>query len=283
MTNDILQASSIKDYMITNKYGGDHGLVICFGDPSMFAVYALAKNKLHKVCGNLVLLDVGKSNISKPNTIESIIRSFVENKHNDTLPSLYVFEAMIQHENNSSTVETTVQNKRKRSVSQHATESSFVFTDALVYDNTLVESRPLIERRNLLSSFINTFNLLNIDSSLSFDVSQVVKACTWSDVLEKRNKSFIAKPLIGSLLESKSYKITFHEQITINFKVQHVPLKRLFYLYVIGSPSQVISAKTLNNKYSVDHFGYSLISGNVSTNADKYLLYVSPYIKESYV
>ena len=258
MTNDILQVSSIKDYLITNKYTGDHGLIICFGTPESYAIYSLTKNKLSKICGTLVLLDIGKHNSNKPHTIESIIRSFVENEHNDALPTIHIFESMIQDE----------------------PKHSFVLTDVLIYSDALVESEPLLERRKIMSEFISSFGLSNDDAS--FDVSHIVKAVTWSDVLEKRNKSFIAKPLTGSLLDSKSYKITFHEQITINFKVQYVPLKRLFYLYVIGNPTQVIMAKTLNNKYSVDHFGYSLISGNVPTT-DKYLLYVSPYVKESYV
>ena len=255
MTNDILQTVMLKDFMITNKYVGSHGLIVCFGDsPSLFAIYTLTNNELTKIAGDLVLLSIGRVDNSQ-STIANIIKSFIENKHDDNLPSLYVFEAMITN------------------------KKSYVLTDSLIYNNQLITSKPLIERKQLITDFIDNFKL-------PFTNASVVKPASWSDILEKRDKSYIVKPLNAPLLESKIYKITFHEQITINFKLQHVPLKRVFYLYTVGTISQVINSKTLNNKYSIDHFGYSLIGGNVSTispNEPKYLLYVSPYIKESYI
>ena len=256
MTNDILQVSSIRDYMITNKYPGKHSLIICFGSPSHYVIYSLTENKIINICGDLHLLNIGKINNNDPNTIESIIRSFSENKHIDYLPPISCFESMVSDNN-----------------------SEYILTDCLIYDNELIQSKCLIERKKVIDEFIKTFNLSTV-----FINAKVLKPSSWSDVLEKRNKSYIAKPLNEPLFDSKVYKITFYEQITINFKVEHVPLKRLFYLYVIGNINQVVEAKTLTNKYSVDHFGYSLINNqSITNNNDVYLLYVSPYIKESYV
>ena len=268
MTNDILQVSSIKDYMITNKYKGKHSLIVCFGEINQFVIYSLTENKITNICGDLHLLNIGKINHNVPNTIESIIRSFTENKHIDYLPTISVFESMSNDETNEN-----------------------ILTDTLIYDNELIQAKPLIERKKYIDDFINQYKLANN----GFINAKVLKANSWNDILEKRNKSYIAKPLNEPLFEAKTYKITFYEQITINFKVEHVPIKRLFYLYVIGSISQVVEAKTITNKYSIDHFGYSLIGSNCSScgggnslnnlnnSSEVYLLYVSPYVKESYV
>ena len=250
MTNDILQLANIKDYLITLKYSGNHSMIIVFGDADKYIIYELTNESLNKLAGTLNILSVGKE-VQPPSTIESIIKSFNENKHIDFLPSLYAFEAM-------------------------TSDNQVILTDTIIYDNDLVQSNHLIERRNLITKFIDSFGL-----SKTFNIAPIAKANGWSDILEKRNKPYICKPINEPLFGSKIYKITYHEQITINFKVMYVPLKRVFYLYVVGNPSQVIEAKTINNKYSINHFGYSLLTYNSNNEAN--LLYVSPYIRESYI
>ena len=83
MTNDVLQASSIKDFMITKRYSGDHAMLVVFGDSNKFIIYGLTKTKLTKIAGDLHLLNIGKH--QNPNSsiksIEDIIHSFTENKH----------------------------------------------------------------------------------------------------------------------------------------------------------------------------------------------------------
>ena len=258
MTNDILQTVSIRDFMITNKYTGFHSLIIVFGDESNYIIYELNDKSLNKVAGTLNIINIGKDNSTNQSTIDSIINSFNENKHIDYLPQINAFESMTTHDN------------------------KFILTDTLIYNNELVQSKPLIKRREYIDNFINTFQL----PDNRFSLASIVKANSWSDILEKKNKPYICKPLNESLFDSKIYKITFHEQITINFKVMYVPIKRLFYLYVIGDLNQVIESKTINNKYSTSHFGYSpltLYNTSIAETNNIYLLYVSPYIKESYV
>lgn len=249
LTNDVLQQSSIKDYIITNKYSGNHSMLIIYGEPGNYIAYNLEQTKLNKVAGNLSILNIGKP-VNDEHNIESLLKAFNENKHIDYLPTMYVFEAM--------------------------TNDKFILTDTIVYENTLVQDQNLTQRRKYITNFISEFKLPD-----KFMFAPIVKSNTWSDVLEKKDKSFICKPINEPLFDSKIYKITYHEQITINFKVMYVPIKRVFYLYVIGDPKEVIEAKTINNKYSNNHFGYSLLNSN--TPNECYLLYVSPYMKESYI
>ena len=255
MTNDVLQLANIKDYLITTKYSSNHSMVIVFGSPEKYIVYELTNDSLNKLTGSLNILNIGKE-ISQSSTIDSIVKSFNENKHIDYLPTIYAFEAMTSANN-------------------------YILTDAIVYDNTLVQDKPLLARREHISNFIKDFKL-----SDEFTLAPQAKANNWGDILEKRNKPYICKPLNEPLFDSKIYKITYHEQITFNFKVMYVPIKRVFYLYVLGDVNHVIEAKTINNKYSTSHFGYSLLTLSNTPNVDStnvYLLYVSPYIRESYV
>ena len=95
-------------------------------------------------------------------------------------------------------------------------------------------------------------------------------------IICKQNKS--------SLFSSKIYKIKDNKSSTIDFKICYVPQKNVFYLYVIGNIEQIIKNKSLTNKFSMDHFGYSLVTlSGKSNNQDVYILYVSPFMKDSFI
>ena len=249
MTNDILHNLSIKNVCINYKYNGSKSLFICFGSSNeSFEIYSLTDKNIKRIVGNLDILSISED--KKPSSIKHIIDSFVENKHNYKVPPIYVFEG--------------IENK------------NYVFLDTIIFNNELVESKPLQERRAYIYEFFDTFNL-----GESFISPDDLKFNSWSNLLEQKTNSYIIKPLTTSIFNSTTYKIIFHEQVMIKFKVEHVPSKRLFYLYTLGNIDQIINSKTIQNRYSSDHFGYLLTDFNSSSDM-KYLLYISPYIKDSF-
>ena len=249
MTNDILHSLSIKNFCTDYNYNGSKALFVCFGSCESYVLYSLTNKNIKRISGNLDILSIGKENTTT--SIVHIIDSFIENKHNYKVPSIYVFEG-IENE-------------------------TYIFLDTIIFNNELVESKIFQDRKAYIYEFFDTFNL-----NESFVSTDNIKINGWSNLLEQKANSYILKPLTTSIFESTTYKIMFHEQITIKFKVEHIPSKRLFYLYTIGNINQVINSKTINNKYSSDHFGYLLTDFDSSTDM-KYLLYVSPYIKESFI
>ena len=249
MTNDILHTLSIKNFCINYKYNGSKTLFVCFGSSDeSYVIYSLTNKNIKRISGHLDMLSIGKE--SKPSSIAHIIDSFIENKHNCKAPPIYVFEG--------------IENEK------------YMFLDTIIFNNELVESKILQERKAYIYEFFDTFNL-----NESFVSTDNIKINTWSNLLDQKMNSYVIKPLTTSIFNSTTYKIAFHEQIAIKFKVEHVPSKRLFYLYTMGNINQVINSKTINNKYSSDHFGYLLTDFDSSTDM-KYLLYISPYIKESF-
>lgn len=282
LTNNMLRSLKIRDFSFSFKLVGEHTIIAIFGNlesvivnESTIDIYAITESEMKHIYGNLNFMKK-KEDTKGKNKICNRLRSFVTNDQSDQLPQLTLFEA-------------------------EYSKSTYVLLDTLFYCSNSVENQPLTNRIEYINrfvsiqnKFINNYFIENFifnsdDISWNYLINHIENNKIEDKTLNHITNIFqidgiICKPNKSPLFSSKIYKIKNDKSSTIDFKICYVPLKKVFYLYVIGNTDQIIKNKSLTNKFSVDHFGYSLVSSfGASNGKDVYILYVSPFMKNSFI
>ena len=251
LTNDVLQTLNLSDYVITNKQKGDRTLLVIFENTS--SIYIITEEYIKLIHGTPILnIDYDKRN-NLNSTIQNTINNITKSKNNLYVSQVSIFDAILY-------------------------ENTLYVTDVMIKNNKLVSTQPYNVRfTDEISLMFNQFKINDYSVKISSILTNIT---SWNELITSK-KSFICKPINEPLLTSKIYKISYRENITFDFKTVYVPIKHVFYLYSLGQVSNSIESKTINNKYSPEHFGYSMISSNASKNV--MLLYASPYMRNSFI
>ena len=282
LTNNALRSLKIQDFSFSFKLIGEHTIIAIFGNlesiiinESTIDIYTITESGINHIYGDLNFMKK-KQDVNGKNKIYNRLRSFVANDQSDQLPSLTLFEA-------------------------EYSKGTYVLLDTLLYCSNNIEKQPLEDRIGYIEKFISIQNefikncfITNFtfnpdDISWSYLMNHIENNNIDNEVLNHITDKFqtdgiICKPNKSSLFSKKIYKIKNNKSSTIDFKICYIPLKKVFYLYVIGDTDQIIKNKSLTNKFSIDHFGYSLISSFGTPNGKNvYILYVSPFMKDSFI
>lgn len=282
LTNNMLRSLKIRDFSFSFKLVGEHTIIAIFGNlenvtvnESTVDIYAITESEINHIYGNLNFMKK-KEDTKGKNKIYNRLRSFVTNDQSDQLPPLTLFEA-------------------------EYSKGTYVLLDTLFYCSNSIENQPLINRMEYINKFvliqnkfINSCFITNFifnpnDISWNYLINHIENNKIEDKALNHITNKFqtdgiICKPNKSPLFSSKIYKIKNDKSSTIDFKICYVPSKKVFYLYVIGNTDQIIKNKSLTNKFSIDHFGYSLLSSiGTSNGKDVYILYVSPFMKNSFM
>lgn len=282
LTNNMLRSLKIRDFSFSFKLVGEHTIIAIFGNlesvtvnESTIDIYAITESEINRIYGDLNFMKK-KEDTKGKNKICNRLRSFVTNDQSDQLPPLTLFEA-------------------------EYSKGTYVLLDTLFYCSNSIENQPLINRMEYINKFIliqnkfiNNCFIANFvfnpsDISWNYLINHIennkIEDKTLNYITNKfQTDGIICKPNKSPLFSSKIYKIKNNKSSTIDFKICYIPSKKVFYLYVIGNTDQIIKNKSLTNKFSVDHFGYSLVSSfGISNGKDVYILYVSPFMKNSFI
>lgn len=282
LTNNMLRSLKIQDFSCSFKLVGVHTIIAIFGNlesidinESTINIYAITESGINHIYGNLNFMKK-KQEVNGKNKICNRLRSFITNDQSDQLPVLTLFEA-------------------------EYSKGTYVLLDTLLYCSNNIEKQPLVNRMGYIEKFISIQNkfiknyfitnfIFNSDDiSWSYLIDHIENNKINNEVLNHITDKFqtdgiICKSNKSSLFSSKIYKIKSNKSSTIDFKICYIPLKKVFYLYVIGDTTQIIKNKSLTNKFSIDHFGYSLLSSVGTPNGKNvYILYVSPFMKDSFI
>lgn len=294
LTNNMLRSLKIQDFSFSFKLVGEHTIIAIFGDlknmeninESFVDIYSITESSINHIYGGLNFMKK-KQQVKGKNKIYNRLRSFITSDQLDQLPPLTLFEAEYSND-------------------------TYVLLDTLFYCSYNVEKQPLTDRINYINEFVSKQNLFienhfimnfifdSDNISWNYLINHIKNKTENNDAAYKmsahetkllniitdkfQTDGIICKPNKSSLFSSKIYKIKDDTSSTIDFKICYVPLKKVFYLYVIGNTDQIIKNKSLTNKFSLEHFGYSLMTlFGTSNNKDVYILYVSPFMKNSFM
>lgn len=118
---------------------------------------------------------------------------------------------------------------------------------------------------NISNSVIHSTINSNVHSTSSV-LSNSVMHSTINGILCQIN----SKNTLNNII----YKV-YTDECIINFEVHYIKVKNIFYLYVFGNTSNIIKRTSILNKYSTEHFGYSLFNNASIQNG--HILFISPY------
>lgn len=172
---------------------------------------------------------------------------------------------------------------------------TYYVIDMYMYNSNVIDSHSYTERMKFAEKYISE---CTSDHSLSIKLIPFLKCKSWDDIDDyshvfKREidgntinvDGVICRLAKSTYLSPECYIHKDPKHCSINFKIIYVPLKHSFYLYVEDSINKVIKSTSIVNKYSQEHFGYSLINhlynsrrkGKKIDTSDKYILFMSPY------
>ena len=277
LTNNTLKTLNFQDYSFSFKLVGEHVIIAVFGDSSKdsssFIIYSITESTLKHIHGNLHFLE------TKPKSQDKIInrlKSYMINYQNDQVPELSLFEAEYSQSNDTYALIDTIMFMSDNVEAQtypvrQSYISKFLSSKDSFISQHFVENYTFDEEKTSWNYFIN---FVKNDSSMFMNDYKYI-----TDIF--KTDGIVCKSKNSSLFSSKLYKIKSKVATTIDFKLCYNHIKKLFYLYVIGDVEQVIKSKSLTNKHSIEHFGYSLLSP--TSTKDVYILYVSPFMKNSFM
>lgn len=278
MTNGILQNLNISNYAFSYRINGEHSiLAVIINDnhkesisKSDILILSIADGNMKHVYGSLDILNQSIDNYpaNEDEMIPRRLVSFMMQEDKTIAPLVYVFEA------------------------EHITKKNeYILIDTLLYKSKNMINNVFLDRitcidkfmrlnNNFIKSRISKNKLIDVHGKTIDDILLTLYNKEREDVLD--TSCLVCKQTDVPLPESIVYKIKSNASLlSIDFKMCYVPRKKAFYLYVTGMLKNVIKNKTLMNEMSIEHFGYSLI--NTQGNREVYLLFVSPYMKNSHI
>lgn len=290
LTNNVLKGLDFHKFSFSFKLMGEHVMVVVFGGANndssddSISIYTISETSLKHIYGNLNILE---TTFNTQSQIVNRIKSFIINSQNDQLPEISVFEAEYSEKGGG----------------------VYALLDTLFYMSNNVEQQPLSIRQSYIMKFLSSrdpFISNHFVENYTFDeertswnyfINFVVghggcggEACASTSQQSSEYEyitslfkvdGIVCKSKDTPLLSSKIYKIKNKVSTTIDFKIQYNHIKKIFYLYVVGNVEQIIKSKSLSNKLSMEHFGYSLLSPTNTKGV--YILYISPFMKNSFM
>lgn len=279
MTNGIMNNINVNDFSYSYRINGEHVILAVIinrnhGDSilkSDILILSIADEYLKHVYGSLDIFikePVDDAYIDENKIIPRRLMNFIMPEDKTISPLVYVFEA--------------------ESISD---DNSFILLDTLLYKSKNMMNNILTDRLSCLDKFLkleNKFIRKHISKNEPIDLSitstnHIISALhknSTNSILD--TSCIVCKQIEAPLSESLVYKIKKDiSSLSIDFKICYVQRKKSFYLYTTGYIRNVIKEKTILNDMSIEHFGYSLI--NMHSNKEVYLLFVSPYMKNSHI
>ena len=252
LTNDVLQTLNIENYTIVRKTKGTRAILVLFHDTAS-TCFAVSCEKLVEIHGSLHNID----NMILIPTVSNVINSMLSSGSKLYIPNVTMLDVLLIN-------------------------NTIIITDVIIYDNKAMTNETHTKRvMKPITQLVDEIqsNWLT-GTKWTVEGPQFVHPKDWATLINSK-ESYICKPIDQPLLSSTIYKLSYHKHITFNFKIIFVPIKNVFYLYTIGKPSQSIESKTVNNRYSTEHFGYTIVTSPNMQSA--YMLYASPYMRDSYI
>ena len=285
LTNSMIHTLNPSDFVFTHKIIGEHVIVAIFGDiehvenselldsslnSSLISIYSLSDSSINHIYGDSTDITNQSNQLNSHQTsISDRLKSYTKSNYSDRMSSLTLFEAEYSND-------------------------IYVLIDTIYYCSKNIEKMVLSDRQQYIESFLSINNSF---IKTHFAHADYINSTSWNELIDKalnvstiqlnsftqqlRTNGMICKPKISSLFTSKMYKIKDESNITIDFKLYYIPLKKLFYLYTIGDSEQIIKSKSVMNKFSIEHTGYSLVSTPNVKNIE--ILYASPYMRDSFI
>lgn len=166
----------------------------------------------------------------------------------------------------------------------------YYIVDSYCCRSEVIDSLSYDERLKRAKDFITSSDLQYVrDHTL---ITPLITGCKcWNDFLSLIESSkaiayegktlptdgVMCRLTTSTFLNAICFKSKDKRRCTVDFKIMYLTTKRLFYVYVRGGINNVIKSISISNKYSVEHFGYSLVSRSGQAS-DKYILFISPYL-----
>ena len=278
MTNGILQHLNVNDFSFSYRINGEHSIfiVIINGNrkenlsKSDILMLSIADGSMRHVYGSLDLLTqtVNQHPANEDEIIPRRLVSFMMHEDKTIAPLVYVFEAECITDKNEFILIDTMLYKSKNMLNN------------ILPDRIACIDKFMKLKNNFIRTHISKNKLINMRGKSIDSLLLTLHTRESGDVYD--STCLVCKQIDAPLPESLVYKVKSNStSLSIDFKICYVPRKKAFYLYVTGMLRNVIKNKTVMNEMSLEHFGYSLI--NAQSNREVYLLFVSPYMKNSHV
>lgn len=278
MTNGILQHLNVNDFSFSYRINGEHSIfiVIINGNrkenlsKSDILMISIADGSMRHVYGSLDLLTqtVNQHPANEDEKIPRRLVSFMMHEDKTIAPLVYVFEAECITDKNEFILIDTMLYKSKNMLNN------------ILPDRIACIDKFMKLKNNFIKTHISKNKLINMRGKSIDSLLLSLHTRESGDIYD--STCLVCKQIDASLPESLVYKMKSNStSLSIDFKICYVPRKKAFYLYVTGILRNVIKNKTVMNEMSLEHFGYSLI--NAQSNREVYLLFVSPYMKNSHV
>lgn len=267
MTNKVIHSLDINDYLFSYEITGEHVIVAIIGNilknkitERDISIYTISESNMKHIYGTS---NIHPSDKTANHNIINTIKSYTKNLHTNELPFITLFEA--EYDGNK-----------------------YVLLDTLMYCFDNVCNMNLSDRLKYITKFIDIDSgfinsMFKKITMLSNDIKSWSSLSKYTiDADNEHVNGIMCKSKNNSLFTSTIYKIKFGNTPSIDFKLCYISSRNEFYLYTIGYIDQIIKSKSLFNKYSIEHFGYSLLS-NINTSKEVYILYVSPFMRNSFL
>lgn len=208
-----------------------------------------------------------------------------ENKYEQSINGLSILDRLLSY-----------QKIRKQSVQYFVTvldceyyDNIYYVIDVYCHKSNITNDLLYNERIKIIKDFLRTSEIQFVKENMV--LAPLIHNCnTWNDflnIIENAKKiTYLGKdlPIDGAIcrLNNSSFinaiclKSKDKRQSTIDFKIMYIVSKRIFYVYVRGNVNNVIKNVSIFNRYSQEHFGYSLV--NYNSSMEKYILFLSPYL-----
>ena len=173
-------------------------------------------------------------------------------------------------------------------------EGIYYVFDIYCCKSSVINDLSYNERMNIADEFMKKSKLPFVTNSMILNPMISNDVCnTWDQflsIIETTKKiTYMGKniPVDGAIcrlnsspfINSICFKSKDKRQSTIDFKVMYIVSKRIFYIYVRGNVSNVVKNASICNRYSQEHFGYSLVNCmSNNSQSEKYILFLSPYL-----
>lgn len=307
ITNKFIQEEDINDFVYEEKYDGERVILILTINKGTITIFEYTKMYFKQILkhhdkslsDSIYIIDCEKliTQTAKMNDDkENDTSKQADSKENDTSKQpAYNDSHTYDNININKDVDS---NKDVSNEVDNIIESvKYVCFDCLLYDGVDLNEKDYLERIRYTDSFVDNFNnLIDIvcvrcyqlkakDKDETYNkwkkLIHIVNSRYYSNVDELKGAhidGLVLHKNKANFINGQVFKLKNVLMLTTDFKLIWIPEKNVYYLYLVGKTSDLLRTLPINNRYSKQHFGYSLTEETKGV----YMLFDSPFIASLY-
>ncbi len=279
ITNNFIENEDITDYVYEEKFDGERTTLISY----ITYTYKEHKKKVNK---NINIFGLSKESIKLINTVSISVD-----------PNGCYFNNISMVDTEKICIEDTKDGNK---------QYIYIIFDCLLLNNNNYNENNYLERLKKVSLFVEQFgeyvkckkikikkitlNREENESKKEYNERYRNKIDKFIDIVNTRFTSsdpelenididgLVFHKIHSTFIDGRIYKMKNSFMMTIDFKIMFLNENLTYYLYLIGNASDLIRLRPVINRYSIPHFGYSIINHPKSA----YMLFDTPFISNAY-